>query len=267
MPAINPAVTQWISQMGDRDQVVAYFAYHSLEEEVFKVSRPGQTAAQAALAKVLGEALTAEAKPGAGTPGSASFRNNAFLTAAAQQRPEPLHPVRVRTGLARLLGYLSNETAVPFLARALGDLDARETARQALEGNPSERATDALIAALDSPGPDFCVGVIHSLAKRNRAKAAAALRKAARDPQVEIRIAALQGLANIPEPAHDGIIAEATLAASPNERRTAHVARARLAANLQSAGNGPAAERIYRAILAADSPEPQKKAARLALRL
>ena len=100
MPSINPAVMQWIGQMGDRDQVVAYFAYQSLQEEVFQVGRPGETAAQEALAAALGQALTAEAKEGSAR-GAASFRNNAFLTAAAEQVAEPLHAARVRRGLMR----------------------------------------------------------------------------------------------------------------------------------------------------------------------
>ena len=265
MPSINPAVMQWIGQMGDRDQVVAYFAYQSLQEEVFQVGRPGETAAQEALAAALGQALTAEAKEGS-AQGAASFRNNAFLTAAAERVAEPLHAARVRRGLARLLGYLPVEAAVPYLARALGDLEAREVARQALEGNPSEKATDALIAALDSPGPEFCAGIVNSLAKRKGEKAAAAVRKAAADPQAEVRLAALQGLADFPDPAHEAILEKAIRAAPAEERRVAHVARARLAETLRTAGNVAAAERIYRAILAGDGPEPQKKAARLALR-
>jgi len=265
MPFINPAVTQWIRQMAEGDQVIAYNAYQCLQEEVLHAA----PAEQAALAAALGEALTATVRPGqgAGSRGAASFRNNPVLTSVSKETAEPLHPARVRCGLARLLGYLPSEPAVPFLAAALKDLEAREAARQALESHPSESATSALIAALDSAGPTFCAGVIHSLAKRRGDAAAAALRKAAEDRQPEVRVAALLALADFPEPAHDAILEKAAKAASNQERDVAHVARARLARSLVAAGNKPAAERISRAILASDAREPQKKAARLALGL
>jgi len=266
MASINPAVNQWIGQMADASQVVAYYAYQCLQEEVFHAGRPGAEEEQAALAKVLGDALVAQAKPGQGESGAASFRNNAFLTAAATASVQFEHPARVRSNLARLLGYIPHEDSVPPLASALRDLEAREMARQALERHPSERATGALIAALDSAGPTFCVGVVNSLAKRKGANAAAALRKAAADKQPEVRTAALLALADIPDPAHDAIIEKALEGAPQPERRTLHIARARLAEALRAAGNETAAARIYHAILAGDAPEPQKNAARLGLK-
>ncbi len=267
MPAVNPEVTQWIRQMGDSDQVIAYFAYQSLLEQVLHTSAPGQAEAQGLLAAALGEALTAQAGPTQGRRGGqpASFGNNPFLTAVASQTVAYRHPPRVRSNLARLLGYLPHEAAVPYLARALNDLDAREMARCSLEGSPSEKATDALIGALDLVGADFCVGVVNSLAKRKGEKAAAALRKAAEDPQPEVRLAALYALADLPDAAHDAILEKAARTASPEERRQAHIARARLAETLRASGDQPAAQRIYKSILASSADEPQKKAARLAL--
>lgn len=263
MATINPAVIQWINQMSDPDQVVAYYAYQCLQEEVF---RAGESA-QSALAKVLGEALIAQAKAGqGGAQGAASFRNNVFLTAAAKAAVRFEHPARVRCNLARLLGYLPSEDAVPPLAAALGDLEAREMARQALERRASERATGAFIAALDSAGPTFCVGVINSLAKRRGANVTAALRKAADDRQPEVRTAALLALADIPDPAHDVIIAKAIENAPEPERRVLHIGRARLAETLRVSGNKTAARRVYQAILSSPAPEPQKNAARLGLR-
>ena len=247
MPLINPAITQWIRQMADSDQAVACHAYQCLQEEVFHVSRPGEEAAQTALATALGEALVAQAKPGPGARSrrAASSRNN----------------------LARLLSYLPLEAAAPYLARALNDLEVREMARQALESNPSERATGALLTALDAAGPAFCAGVINSLAKRTGERVAAALRRAAQDRQFQVRMAALLALADFPEPSHDAILEKAAKAASARERRMAHRARARLAETLRATGNQPAAHRICNAILSSHAPEPQKKAARPALRM
>jgi HEAT repeat protein len=154
----------------------------------------------------------------------------------------------VRVHLARLLGYLPHEAAAPYLAKALGDLEAREMARCSLELNPSERATEALVGALGAAGSTFTVGVVNSLSKRKGAAAAAALRKAAEDPQPEVRMAALDALADVPDPSHDAIIDKAARAAAGEERQKAHVARARLAEALRAGGNKQAAERIYKCV-------------------
>jgi hypothetical protein len=257
---MNPAVTQWIQQLADPDQAVAFYAYQSLQEEVLRTTEGG------ALAAVLGKELVAEAKPGeGGSGGPGSFRNNAFLTAAAERTVVHLHPARVRRQLARLLGYIPDALAVPYLEKALADLEAREMARQALESNPSEQATEALARALDAVGPEFLVGVVNSLGKRKGAKAAEGVRKAAASAQAEVRIAAVRALAEFGDPAHDDMIERATRSGSGAERRAAHAARVRLAGTVLAAGNNAAAQRIYRAIVAVDAPEPQKKAARLAV--
>ncbi len=253
MARINPVVVQWIQQLADADQAVAFYAYQSLQEEAFAVGRPGQEEAQAALAAGLGKELIAEASTGEGG-GLASVRENAFLAAAATNAPNPKHPARVRTMLARLMGYIPHPAAVPFLAKALNDLEAREMARQSLECNPSEQATDALIAALDLAGAEFCCGVVNSLAKRRSVRVAPALLKAAGDRQDEVRVAALYALAEFPEPAHDSVLEKATRAHSDAERRAAHIARVRLAGTLRAAGNKAAAERIERAVLAERCP-------------
>jgi HEAT repeat protein len=151
------------------------------------------------------------------------------------------------------------------LAQALEDLEVREMARFALESNPSDHATEALLAALTSLGPVFLAGVINSLTKRRGAPVLAALRKAVEDPQGEVRLAALEALADFPEPSHDPLLEKSTRAEAAEERRRAHTARARLAETLRASGRKAAAERLYRAILASGAPESQKKAARLAL--
>ena len=246
--SINPFVPQWIHQMADSDQAVAFFAYQSLLESVL---RTRDEAEQSELAAALGEALTAQAKSG----GAGSFRDNAFLAAAALETANPLHPPLVRNHLARLLGYLPVEKAVPPLAAALEDLEAREMARQSLERLPAPQATAALISALNAPGPVFCTGIIASLAARGGPQSLSAIVKAADDPQPEIRAAAVMALGAFPDPSLDAIL----------ERHNAPVARARLAATLRSAGNKDASDRIYKSLLAGNAPEAQKKAAHLAL--
>lgn len=262
MPPVNPVAPQWIMQMADADQEVSYYAYQCLEEEVLRAPE----AARATLATLLGEALAAQAKPGqGGAHGAASFRINPFLSNASKEAAGPLYPARVRSNLARLLGYLPCDAAVPFLARALNDLEAREMARQALESNPSATAAEALIFALDANDPVFRAGAIHSLAKKTGERVLAAIRKAAGDPEPEVRLAALLALADSAEPSHDAILEKATRAATAEERRTAQIARARLAESLRAEGNLPAAGRVAKGIVASGAPEPQKKAARLLL--
>lgn len=267
MPSINPAVLQWIRQMDDDDAVIAYYAYQCLLEEVMHASAPGREEEQKVLATALGEALVAEAKEDGPARGrqATSFSGNPFLAAAASQFVAYAHPPRTRANLARLLGYIPDETAVPYLHRALQDLDAREMARCSLECHPAESATSALIAALGQPGADFCSGVVNSLAKKKGGQVAAALRAAAKDPQLEVRLAALDGLANVPDPSHDTALEEATRSSNAEESRKAHIARIRLAGTLRASGNRQAAERIYQSVLTSTAGEPQKRAARLAL--
>jgi hypothetical protein len=265
MAAINPNVTQWIDQMADKDQVMAYYAYQCLLEQTLHTSAPGQAETEAALAVALGEALTATARQGARAAQAGPVSGNPFLAAVASQTVAYRHPPRVRVNLARLLGYLPCEVAVTFLAQALEDLDVRDMARCSLESNLAEKAADALIGALDSAGGAFRCGVVNSLAKRKSGRVAAALRAAAEDPQPEVRLAALQALADMPDFSHDALLEKATRAESPAERRMAHIARARLAETLRASGDRQGAGRICKAILASDAEEPQKKAARLAL--
>lgn len=264
MPSVKPEVAQWIGQMGDGDQAVAYFAYQSLLEEVLHTSAPGQEEAQAGLANALGEALTAESKPGRGGQ-AASFDNNPFLAAVATKTVAYQNGPRVRTNLARLLGYIPHEAVLPYLAKALEDLGAREMARASLECHPSERATEALMGALDSVGTIFRVGVVNSLAKRKGEKVVAALRQAAEDRQPEVRMAALDALADLPEPSHGAILEKSTRSPIPEERNRAYIGLARLAETLRASGNKQASDQICKSILASTADEAQKKAARLAL--
>lgn len=159
MPAINPEVMLWIDQMDDKDQVVANFGYQSLVEQVMRAGAPGQAEEQALLAAAMGEALTALAAPNARPAPS----GNPFLAAVASQTTAYRHQARARVNLARLLGYIPNDAAVPYLAKALDDLDARDMARCSLECHQSEKALDALINALDAVGTSFRVGVANSL--------------------------------------------------------------------------------------------------------
>jgi HEAT repeat protein len=229
-------------------------------EQVLHTSADAQKDDADALVAVLGEALNARSRS-RGTGGL----TNPFLNAVATQTVDYQHPPRARVNLARLLGWLPLPSAVPHLAKALDDLEARDMARCSLESNPGDPATDALIGALDAAGTNFRAGVVNSLAHRKGERVAAALRKAAEDPHPEIRTAAFYALAAIPDAAHAAVLEKGARATGAEERRHAHIARIRLAESLRAAGNRDAAAGICRSVLAGDADEPQKKAARLAL--
>jgi HEAT repeat protein len=122
-----------------------------------------------------------------------------------------------------------------------------------------------LIAALDQVGPEFRVGVINALGKRRGPDVVAALHQQAADPNPEVRLAAVEALANAPEASNDDPIAAAGRTDSPRGKSRANKARIRLAETLRNAGNKPAAIAIYRSVASSDADAPQKKAAQRAL--
>jgi HEAT repeat protein len=192
-------IGKWIAQLDDWDQSSAFFAFQSLEREVFRASRPGNSEACGELAMQLAEALTAT----------------------------PQLSARARGQLARLLGYVPHDGTVSYLARAMEDLEVREMARYALETNASPAAEDALLKALDAAGSTFRVGIVNSLSRRRGPRVLTALRKAAADPQLEVRQAALLALADLRDPEAEALFEKAGKSPFEEERRTAEIARAR----------------------------------------
>ena len=200
MAEVNSMVSRWIPQLDDWDQSSAFFAYQSLEQEVFEASRPGNEEGMEALALALGEALSSDLSSGA------------------------------KRQVARLLAYIPTDATVSRLDAALDDLEVREMARWALETNPSHRATAALIRAMGLPGNTFRVGVVNSLRQHKCVASTTALRKAANDPQLEVRTAALLALADTGDAKVDPVLEKATRSEFAEERRVAEIARARLGA-------------------------------------
>jgi HEAT repeat protein len=249
MPEINVMVYKWLAQLDDWDQSSAFSAWQSLEQEVLRSSRPGNATGAETVAKAIAEALVAPKPERVRTDrlGKSSYKPGS------------------RRIMARMLGYIPADAVLPQMAEAIKDLDVREMVRCSLEANPSEGATDLLIGALDHSGSTFRVGVVNSLARRKGAKVLAALKKSAADPQTEVRTAALEALADVPDPSLDTILSKATTSENPEEKQRAHVARAKLAATLKKANNKSAADRVCNSILASDAPDPQKNSAKRTL--
>ena len=244
------SISETVAQLGDKDQVKAYQARKALLEAVIKAG--GNPEERTALATALADelkTLTAKVK-----------------TEAQGNRPsDPKPEQQMCSVVSQLLGQVADDAQVPALVAALQEMGTREMSRWALDRIPTPAATTALIEALELVGPEFRVGVINALAKRRSPEIVAALHKQAADADGQVRLAAVEALANFAEPSNDEPIVAGTKAGSPRARARAQKARVRLADTLRVAGKKDAAIAIYKAIIANDADEPQKKAARLAL--
>jgi hypothetical protein len=248
-----PSIREFVTQMG-ADQVTAYTAYRAVEVMVTRASAPGKESERAQLAAELAAELHARGE---------SKKND-----KGKEIPGGLiHPLGARIRVLKLLAYISGANEVPALAKAMGEIDLRETARCTLDRNASEQATAALVKAMDAIGSEFRVGVVDSLSKRTGSTVAlAAVQKATEDADRDLAINAIEGLANFPEPANDVFIAKATQCPCPVARCRAYKARLLLAENLMKAGAKFAAEKIYKAVAGSNADAPQKKAAEMALK-
>jgi hypothetical protein len=248
-----PSIQELVAQFG-AEQEAAYTAYRQVEVMVTRASAPGKEAEKAQLAAELTGALWAMTEPKKDDQGK-------------KARPEIRYPLVARIKILRLLPYVAGAKEVPAIAKAMDDLDLREDARCALDRDPSEKATKALVDALDaSVGPQFRVGIVGSLAKRPSAQAMAALQRATSDPEPAVALAAVMGLANFPEPANDDFIVKAAHCKCPVARANALKARVRFAENLSKAGAKFAAKKVYQSIAAGDADPLQKQAAEMALK-
>ncbi|MGH8245937.1 MAG: HEAT repeat domain-containing protein, partial [Gammaproteobacteria bacterium] len=217
------SIEDMVRQLGEKEQVIAFYAYQELLQVVTRAGQPGKESARETVAGELTRELTAT------VPGGVDRRGNPLP-------PKPKHSAAIRNKVARLVSYVGGEKEVAALEQALLDLEIREMARFALEINASEAATNALVAALEQVGPIFRTGVVNSLGRRKGASVLAALQKAAVDPEREVRLAAVEALANFADPSSDALLAQACDSGSPQDRKRAHAARVRLADSLRQAG-------------------------------
>lgn len=244
------SISELIAQLGGDDQAKVHQTRQNLIDMACKAGRPGNAAGQTEFADAVAAELTATTKT---------------KSKDGKEEERPKNPVRVRNGLCQLLSRVATDSHVPALAAALTDREIREMARWGLDRLPGEASTKALVSALEQVGPEFRVGVINALSKRKGSDVQAALLRATADGDNEVRLAAVEALANFAEPSNDEPIVAATKTGLPRERTRAQKARVRLADSLRLAGKKDAAVAIYKAIMANDADEPQKKAARLAL--
>jgi HEAT repeat protein len=228
----------------DADQETAYQAEKALRELVARASAPGREAARDEAAQALAAELNAK---------------------QGEKRDQPVHSARARSKVASLLGFVMTGDALMALMSSLRDLDVRESARCALDFYGTQAATKALILALDEVGPEFRVGVVGALGRRRTPEALRALQDAARDDSDEqVRLAAVDELANFAEPANDEIISQGGRGRRSRGRILS--ARLHLAATLRQAGQSAEANRIYRSIQSGEAAPHHKRAAELGLK-
>jgi len=246
-------IQEWVAQLGSENAAEAFKAYKQLEETATRASAPGSEAKCAEVAAELAAEL------------------NAIKTPATKNEkgkdvpPQPKYSSTVRGKICRLLACVGGANQVPALVKAIGELEVREMARWSLDRNRSEAATDALIKALNEVGTEFRVGVVGSLGKRKCAMAMAALQDVANaDAEPEVRINAVEVLANFPEPANADVILKATQCACPLHSTRAWKAAVRLAENLRKAGKKSDAAALDRKI-GSGAPAAQKTAAKIGL--
>lgn len=189
----------------------------------------------------------------AGRPGAEAER--AALSKVLAERLGPDVPVETRVWLMEQLQLIGRAEAVPGLAKALADSEARirECARRALAANPSDEAAAALRAAAETAAePAWQTALAQAMGYQQNPANAAVLAKLAGGENDDVRAAAVEALARVGDKDAEPIIAAAMGKGSPAARRAAVEAYLLLAGRLAETGDKATALKIYRALLGHD---------------
>ena len=134
----------------------------------------------------------------AARPGAEAER--AAVSQALAAKLVPATPQMARVWIIRQLQLIGKAEVVPVLTGLLDDkeLIIRETARRALQYNPSAEAAAALRAALDkATDPAWKIAMINAVSQRKDAAGTAAIAKLASDKDEAVVAAALDGLGTL----------------------------------------------------------------------
>ena len=124
----------------------------------------------------------------------------AAVSQALAAKLVPATPQFARVWIIRQLQHIGRAEVVAVLTGLLDDKDAliRESARRALQYNPSTEAAAALRAALDKASdPAWKIATINAVSQRKDAAGIAAIAKLAADKDEAVAAAALDGLGTI----------------------------------------------------------------------
>jgi HEAT repeat protein len=192
----------------------------------------------------------------AAAPGREADREALCSAMMTKVGPEVAKPARI--WLLRRVETIGQEEVVPTLTGLLHDQDAdiRETARRALQNNPSPKAGDSLLAELAvAKDPDWKMGMINALAFRRNSAAVPAIIKLTGNSNNAVALVAVGALGDIRTP--DAMKAVTRLLKSPNPalRDRAAEAAARCAEQLLAEAKHDDALAIYEQLYAKDQPE------------
>jgi len=209
-------------------------ALKAIEVLALNSARPGAEAERAAVSQALA------AKVGAATPQFA------------------------RVWIIRQLQAIGKAEVVPVLTGLLDDKEViiRETARRALQYNPSAEAGAALRAALDKAAdPAWKIAMINAVSQRKDAAGTAAIAKLAADKDEAIVAAALDGLGTIGTADAAKAIAAVRAGVPEKLKNLASDDYLRCADQLMKDGQKDAAAAIYQAVYVPAEPVALRLAA------
>jgi HEAT repeat protein len=163
----------------------------------------------------------------------------------------------VRRAGIELLGIVGTDADVPALAERLDEPMLAEAAAMALSRIWGPAGEGALLEALATAKPPLKARLLELIAAHREADTLPAFRQAARDAEPSVRIAALRGIGTLGDPRGEATLAEAIDKGSPEVKVAALEAWLALASARLTAGDRPAARRLYgRAVeLAADNAQ------------
>ena len=122
-------------------------------------------------------------------------------------------PVGIRVLLIEQIGLLGKYEAVKPLGKILADQSAdallRESARRALEAIPVVTVKKALREALGKARGTLRIGILCSMGIRRDSLAVQYMLEAAKDPDVAVRLAAIEAMALVGEISSVGVLEEA----------------------------------------------------------
>jgi len=244
-------ITELAADLSSADQIKAYQAQQALAKLAGELGASGKETERAAAAKELAAALAATkpAKDNRGEP-----------------TEESIHSVVGATEICRALAFLAGEAEVAVLKECLKNIDLREAARWCLARMTCQGATDALVEALaNATGTEYRVGLVNALGRKTGSSVVEALKTATTSNEPELRLAAVEALAEQNRADLDTVIA--AVDSGSLQRNEARIARARirLGNTVLRSGDKAGAKKIFEAVAGSSADEPQKKAASAAL--
>lgn len=247
-----------IEELGSHDQAAAYRARRSLTDLTNRAKGAERTRLAADLARALVAVRKIETD---------ESRERRKRKQRGEPQTEPKYSARARVELLRYLASVAGDAEIPALKKAAEDLELREMARWALDRMTCHGATELLIAlAKNGLGPEFRIGALNSLGRRQGPGVAEALKECVGDDDDRIALTAVEALANFPDPSADAVIVGVLKRAAAGRRQNRlNRARVRLAETLTRHGQKEAGKKVYQAILASAAAPAQQRAAKLGL--